>query len=542
MRSFHINTKINHQQHSVVTAAPSWSLNTLIMSAVTALIALIVFVLTFVPFIQWYRKRAKYVNIINKIPGPKALPLVGTSYLFAQVDRRHLFHHLNTIKNMYPIISRAWIGPLAAIELKRAEHIEKILGSGKHHLAKAWTYKFIKLWLGEGLLTSVGDKWQSHRKIITPTFHFSILENFCDTFAEKCEILVSKLAEHADTGNTFNVYPYVTRAALDIIADTAMGLDINAQNDTHNEYVQAVYESAELVVRRMTRPWKQFDCIYQYTEEGKRMKKYVNTLHTFTRDVIRERREIRKKISTESPPTLERLDSFNAGKKKRQAFLDLLLDTSGGHSFTDEELREEVDTFMFAGHDTTTTAISWVLFLLGTHPNIQEDVFAELDTIFEGNDRAATIHDLNEMKLLERVIKETLRIYPSVPLIGRTSSEDVQVDQYTIPSGTTIMIEIYHLHRDERYFPDPERFDPDRFLPENMVDRHSYAYLPFSAGARNCIGQKFGQLEMKAMVSAIVRQYRVKVDKKRADLDVIFELILRPIDGIPILLEKRTKK
>lgn len=495
------------------------------MITVTALV-LIAVILLLRPLIKWYLKRLKFVQLIDAIPGPKAWPLIGTTYQYVGVERKHFHQHMVSIKKPYPSISRSWIGPFAVVELKRAEHIEAILNSSKEHLQKAWTYKFVRKWLNQGLLTSDGDKWHRRRKIITPTFHFSILEQFCVIFAEKSQILVGKLARLADTGDPFDVCPFVTRAALDIITEAAMGTRIMAQNESDNEYVASVYKISELITRRMARPWLHPDIVYRRTADGKQMEKCLETLFGFTLNVIQQRKNIRKQTVN--------IDKGN--QKKRLAFLDLLLEHSD--ELNDEDIREEVDTFMFEGHDTTTSAMTWTLFLLGHHADIQEDLYKEMDSIFHGSDRAATIHDFNEMHLLDRVIKESLRLYPAVPLIGRTLTADVEIDGYTVPAGCTILIEIYSLHRDERYFPVPETFNPDRFLPEHST-RPAFAYIPFSAGARNCIGQKFAIFEEKSILSSIIRNYRFRSVHNRDDISQIFEMVSRSLNGIWLNLEKR---
>lgn len=138
---------------------------------------------------------------------------------------------------------------------------------------------------------------------------------------------------------------------------------------------------------------------------------------------------------------------------------------------------------MFEGHDTTSAAISWTLFLIGSDPVIQQRVVDELDMIMDGDrTRSPTMKELNDMKYLECCIKEALRLYPSVPLIARHIREDVKIDNYTIPVGTTAMIVTYMLHRNPEIYHKPEQFNPDRFLPENCRGRHPYAYIPFSAG------------------------------------------------------------
>ncbi|KAK7861805.1 hypothetical protein R5R35_000573 [Gryllus longicercus] len=414
-----------------------------------------------------------------------------------------------------------------------AEHVEAIFRSSVN-IDKAFTYKFLEPWLGKGLLTSSGKKWHSHRKLITPTFHFKILEAFQEVFAEKSSILVQKLEKEVGNTEGFDVYPYITLCALDIICETAMGTEINAQEDSHSPYVSAIYRASELTLGRMLRPWLHSDFIYSLTRDGKKYKQCLNTLHSFTSKVINERKlSLMKKHYIEEEPDV-------LGKKRRKAFLDLLLEASEeGGRLTDEEIREEVDTFMFEGHDTTSASLCWTLFLLGNYPQIQERVFEEQSEIFNGSDRLPTTQDVAEMKYLERVIKESLRLYPSVPFIGRALTEEVQVGEYLLPADTHVNIQIYHVNRDPKYFPNPDEFNPDNFLPEKVQGRHPYAYVPFSAGSRNCIGQKFALLEEKTVLSAVIRRFRVRALDRPADITLVAELVLRPLNGIRLVLERR---
>lgn len=217
---------------------------------------------------------------------------------------------------------------------------------------------------------------------------------------------------------------------------------------------------------------------------------------------------------------------------------------------------------MFEGHDTTSAAVSWCLFLLGSNPAIQERAIQEVDRILGGDrTRAPTMKELAEMKYIECCIKEALRLYPSVPLIARHLKEDVQIgngghcyscrsaeftnrfvyfsDEYLVPAGTTAMIVTYMLHRNPDVFKNPERYDPDRFLPENCVGRHPYSYIPFSAGPRNCIGQKFAILEEKVIISSVLRKYRIEAVDRLEDLTLLGELILRPKDGLAVKITLR---
>lgn len=447
----------------------------LIIIMIVYLILSIVFLLSFVPVLQWYKRRAKLIEIIEKIPGKKAYPLIGTTYEFFGIGRKEISNVIDENSKKYPYINRIWVGPTPDVLIRKAEYVEKVISSSKH-MEKSRIYDFIKIWLGDGLLISTGKKWLKHRKIITPTFHFSILESFCEIFNEKSMVLVEKLNEKAGTNEAFNIQSFITNGALDIINEAAMGISIDAQRQQKNEYVSSIYEISELILHRFIRPYLHPEFIFKRTQVGKRFYHCLKVLHSFTKDAI----ENRKKTRHENKRN-------NAVVPKRKAFLDLLLDANENENLlTDQEICEEVDTFMFEGHDTTAAGISWTLYILGCYPDVQEKVFEEMNMIFDGTDRAATLADLNEMKYLERVIKESMRIFPPVPILGRILSEDVQLDQYFIPKGTAVTIQVYYLHRDPRFFPEPEKFDEDRFLPENMEGRNPFAYIPFSAGPRNC--------------------------------------------------------
>lgn len=306
------------------------------------MIALIVSVLivlySIIPLVKWYKKRAAVAEVIDKIPGIKAYPLIGTLYMIFGVERKDIFKTFHGVLTKYPYILRSWMGPRPEVNLRKAEYVEKIIGASKH-MQKPLGYEYLKNWLGEGLLTSHGEHWHKHRKIITPTFHFSILESFCDIFAEKSKILVERLSKHADTGKTINIHQFVTRAALDIISESAMGIQLDCQTDQKNEYVDSVYEISELILHRIMRPYLSPDFIYRNTTNGKKFQKCLDILHKTTNEVIVNRKAVREENKRNG-----------VTPKKRPAFLDLLLDANEQKNLlSDKDIREEVDTFMFEG-------------------------------------------------------------------------------------------------------------------------------------------------------------------------------------------------
>lgn len=425
---------------------------------------------------------------------------------------------------------KIWIGTIPFVVLYSPETVEKILNNNIH-MDKAYAYNFLHPWLGTGLLTSTGTKWRQRRKMLTPTFHFTILADFLEVMNEQAEILVEKLEKQAGKG-PFNCFSHVTLCALDIICETAMGKKIYAQSNSDSEYVTCVYKMSDIVSRRQRQPWYWPDLVYYYFGEGKEHDRTLKVLHSFTSKVINQRAESISNMES---------DSETDGKKRR-AFLDMLLKTTDdkGNSMSHQDIQEEVDTFMFEGHDTTAAAMNWALHLLGSHPEVQHKVHQELQEVLGSSERPINTEDLKKLKYLECVIKEALRLYPSVPFFARTICQDCQINGFKVPKGSNVIIITYALHRDPRYFPEPEEFRPERFLPENSVGRPVYAYVPFSAGLRNCIGQRFALMEEKVVLASILRNFTVEACQKREDLQPVGELILRPEQGIWVKLEKRT--
>lgn len=226
---------------------------------------------------------------------------------------------------------------------------------------------------------------------------------------------------------------------------------------------------------------------------------------------------------------------------KRKCLLDYMLVISQNNQvFTDDDIVNEACTFMLAGQDSVGAATAFCLFMLAKHSDYQQKCLDELYEIFEDDDRPPTIKDIREMRYLEQCIKETLRLFPSVPLVARKVTEDVRLAKCLIPSGSSILIFPYATHRLQSIYPDPERFDPDRFAPEQCEKRHPYAFIPFSAGPRNCIGHKFAYIEMKTVISGILRQFELVPVDGKLTVNPIFRLTIRAAGGLYVHFRPRT--
>ena len=315
-----------------------------------------------------------------------------------------------------------------------------------------------------------------------------------------------------------------------------MGSKLNFKTQEDNDYKQAVYDVGKILLYRLVHPWFVLKFFNFFSPWYLQERKLTNILHDFTKQVIKEREE---NFDHDALPQ-EQHDVYLG--KRRMAMLDLLLSAKHKDGIIDNEgIQEEVDTFMFEGHDTTAAALSFALMLLACHKESQNLILQEMAEVLGDLHKKPSQNDLQSMRYLERCLKESLRLYPSVFFIARALGEDMKTfSGYLLPKDTIVIMHIYDIHHNPDIYPDPEKFDPDRFLPENSQNRHPYAYLPFSAGARNCIGQKFAILELKAAVCAILANFVLEPVDTPETITLIADIILRTKEPIKIKLIPRS--
>lgn len=292
-----------------------------------------------------------------------------------------------------------------------------------------------------------------------------------------------------------------------------------------------------ILCSRMMNFWLRSEFIFSLTKAKRRHDYCLKVLHTFTREIVEKRRETI--LSDDGAGDVSYLDDDDVGIKRKLALLDVLLKaTVDGKPLTNMEIAEEVDTFMFEGHDTVTSAISFCLYLLSQHPRAQRKVYEEVTQIV-GNDLETdpTYNQLQEMKYVEHCVKETLRLYPSVPVYGRNIDEDLDLDGKIVPAGSNVNVMVYNLNMDPKYFKDPEAFIPERFSEMNEKNENPFVYVPFSAGPRNCIGQKFAMLELKSTVCNVIRNFELIPGSIKPTL--LMQLTLKSSNGIHVGFKRR---
>ncbi|EAT45358.2 AAEL003399-PA [Aedes aegypti] len=479
---------------------------------------------------SFLQKRNKLLKIANHFGGPKPLPVIGNLLEFNTDIPVHLNHTYGPNLFVWGFLNEN------VLFLGDTKLVEKVLLAKQTQ--KSLLYSYLTCWLRTGLLLASGEKWFQRRKIITPTFHFKVLEQFVTVFNREAQTMVDVMRKHVG-GKEFDVYSYVTLMALDSVCETSMGTSVNAQKDPDNRYVRNVKRMSVLFLLRVIHPLATHPELYSLIHPNAyEQRKIVRELHEFTDNVIATRR---KQLKSGQMLDINR-NVEDRYSKQKMTFLDLLLNVNiDGKPLTDLDIREEVDTFMFEGHDTTTSGISFTIYQLALNPHVQDKIYEEIVAILGKNHKTVelTYQSLQEFKYLEMAIKEGLRLFPSVPFIGRNLVEDLEFDDITLPAGQDILIPIYMIHRNPEIYPDPERYDPERFSDGTESKRGPYDYIPFSAGTRNCIGQRFAMLEMKAALIKLIGNYRILPGESLKKLRIMTDLVVRPEKGVPIRLEER---
>ncbi|XP_050528841.1 cytochrome P450 4g15-like [Daktulosphaira vitifoliae] len=527
-------------------------------------------------YIYFRMSRKQLYQLASRIQGPEGLPFIGSAIEFLR-DPHNIFNKIYGMSFEFnpkePV--KMWIGPRLIVFLTEPEDVEVILSSNVY-IDKSPEYRLFEPWLGNGLLISTGDKWRAHRKLIAPTFHLNVLKSFITLFNVNSRDTVNKLKKLGK--REFDVHDYMSECTVEILLETAMGVNKKTQKHSGFEYASAVMKMCDILHLRHTRLWMKPDFLFNFTKYAKEQVGLLDIIHSLTNNVLAKKKEdyLKRKnlekagipelssaveesenVSTSTVEEVPYGNSFGQsaglkddldveddgiGEKKRVAFLDLLIECAeNGVVLSDEEVREQVDTIMFEGHDTTAAGSSFFLCLMGEHKDVQEKVVEELYSIFGDSDRPVTFQDTLQMKYLERCIMETLRMYPPVPIISRQLKENVKLGSkdITLPAGASIVIGTFKAHRNPEIFPNPDIFNPDNFLPEKSASRHYYAYVPFSAGPRSCVGRKYAMLKLKIILSTILRNFKVHSTIPQDKWKLQADIILKRADGFKITLEPR---
>ncbi|XP_072940869.1 cytochrome P450 4C1-like [Epargyreus clarus] len=503
-----------------------------------------IFYLLLAVFALWiivfrFRRRRLY-RLASLIPGPKELPIIGIAHTVRgnTEDIMRSMQRFAYESMQHNGIIRFWLGHIFYVMLVNPVDLEVVF---KTCLEKDDAYRYIRKLTGNGSAFAPVSIWRQRRKINIAALSPKIVESFIDVFSMQSEIMTKILMDRVGNGQ-FPIWPYLNRYALDSVGETTMGVNINSQGSLNAPFLEAVNCLLNVIAERMFHLWLQPEWMFRLFPQYALYSKSKEFVYDYMDKVLKNKREElrnRKKCETDAVQSCDLKDYQN------KSLLDHLISVSGGDKgYSDLELREEIFVMVVAGTDTSAVCMGYTLLLLGKYPLIQDKVYEELREVFGDSERPLVKEDLGKLKYLERVIKESLRLFPSVPFITRTILVDTKLPSGRIlPAGSGAILSIWGAHRDPKYWgPDAEAFDPDRFLPERFKLQHACSYIPFSNMPRNCIGYRYAMLSIKTALSSILRRYRVVAAPEPSAaprIRVKMDIMMKAVDDYTLALEMR---
>ena len=459
-------------------------------------------------------------------PGPIGDPVFGNGRQYADDP----FSFMRACADSYGDVVRFDLGPRETYLLTNPADVERVLVSDADRYRKPqFGDDAMDTLLGNGLLMSEGETWQRQRKLANPSFHNRRIGALAGTMVDHTE---SQLADWSD-GDVVDIQLEVARLTVKIIVSAMFGADIT------DEEVKTVQEKLEPLGARFEPDPRRF-LIPNWvpTRENREFDAAVDTLESVIDGIVERRR------GTERDPTVDPAGSEGvavrgpAGDGDGDLPMDLLsvlLRARDRGEQTAENLRDEMVTMLLAGHDTTALALTYTFYLLSNHPEARQRVAAEAAEATAGGSLAAG--DVREMEFTERVLNESMRLYPPVYTLFREPKLDVKVGGYRIPEGSALMLSQWVVHRSPRWYDDPEAFDPSRWKPKRRSQRPRFAYFPFGGGPRHCIGKAFSLLEAKLILAKVCSQY--ELDYEGPELSLRGSLTMHPDHPVPMRIRER---
>ncbi|XP_063914438.1 cytochrome P450 4C1-like [Zophobas morio] len=457
-----------------------------------------------------------------KIPGPFSVPLVGSTYLLSATKDSFFEVVYRNLDSYRPVI-KTWIGSELYITTTRPADVEKIL---VNCLNKSPFYENFNDVMKDTLLTSKVSIWKDHRKMINPSFNLKILSSFHDIFVKYSREIVKYLLDVGGTEQT-DFLSVIWEKTFDVALVSLTNVN-PCELKERRRAISIAVRFEEILMQRLHTFWLLTDFSWKLSNLHKEHKVVCQTAHEIGENIIAE--------EYKSYESEDRNDDTIESKR----FLRNLTKLNRTNQITREEILEETNFMLMAASETASITINTILTILGIYSDIQERVYQELASVLPNIENSPTQEELNRLDYLERVVKEILRLVPTIPFIMRYADEDIKCDPYVFPAGSNLVIPLVLLHRDPEVWPEPEKFDPDRFLPDEVGKRHRCSYIPFSFGVRNCIGLKFGMMVVKVMVATILRNFKVRTVDMKSWKDIQWDyMVMLKTKNSRLRFEKR---
>jgi cytochrome P450 len=443
-------------------------------------------------------------------PGPRGDRLLG-SYREIQRNGQVRFYLDNW--RMYGDVVRFRIGPVVMHFIAHPDAVEHVLVRNQQNYRKGLGYEKTKVMLGQGLLTNEGAPWQRQRRLMQPPFTARAVSQFGPAMTGATDAMLRRWESVGERQDGLDINEEMLGLTLAMIATTMLSLDIEAVGaEMRKAYAEACAFVNQRLASIVDLP------LWVPTPANRRFNRAIRTLDRVIAAIVAERR----------------------GRPSAQAdLLDRLLaarDETTGAGMSERQIRDELITIFFAGHETSAQTLSWLWYLLARHPQVEQRLHAELAQVLGG--RSPAVADLQRLEYTRMVVMETMRLYPAVWTFPRQAIGDDTIAGYHIPAGSLMFPAPYLTHRHPALWDNPEDFDPERFTPARSAARHDFAYYPFGGGKRTCIGSNFAMQQIQLVAATVAQQYRLRLVPGQA-IEPRSAITLHPAPWLRMLLEPR---
>ena len=448
-------------------------------------------------------------TVHRRPPGPRGVPLLG----MLPALRRNPTRVFIDAAERFGDVAHLKIGPQNAYLITRPEHIRHVLQDNARNYHKSPLYDKLKVSVGHGLLTSEDTYWLRQRRMAQPAFHRERIAGLAAGMAEAARETAGRWETAARQGQSFDIADEMMRLTQTIVLRTLLGADLGP-------LAGEVDEAWTLVNQHIGESFWSLGLTERWpTPANRRFRRALAVLDRAVFHIIDQRRR--------------------AGRESDDLLSMLLFarDEETGEAMTDRQLRDEVMTFLLAGHETTSLALAWTWYLLSQHPPARRRLEDELDAVLGG--RPPVYSDLVQLPYARMVIEEALRLYPPAWGFSRQAVAADEIGGYHVPRGWLVFVIPFVMHRLHAYWDDPDRFDPERFTPERNIARPKFVYLPFGAGPCQCIGNQFAMIEAHLVLATLAQRYRLEL-VPGPPVEPWPLITLRPRHGLRMLVEPRS--
>jgi len=464
---------------------------------------------------------------MSRAPGPSGFDMIRV----LMGRRAGPVGMLRDLRERYGDVVRIPVGATPYFIVSSIEGAKHVLIDNARNYSKGPAYALLASFLGEGLITSDGDHWRRHRRMVQPALQRDRMPLFVSVMAEEAAVLAARLAKDGELNATVDVFPAMLDVALRVIARAMLGSAVVGRENEIHHALTFILSHIERVSVSGAR-------VLELLPGGKRLRGLRRVLLDLP---TRRNREFRKSIQVLDDLIYGvirmRRASNSSGQRDLVALLIATRDENGV-AMNDKEVRDEVMTMFLAGHETVATGLAWALHLLSRNPKVADAIAAEGDAAL--GSRAATADDLASLSLAERVFEEAMRLHPPVWRISRLSLGPDTIGGFDVPAESIVVVAPVLIHRDRALWERPDDFEPSRFEVAASAGRSRLAFMPFGAGQRMCIGASFAMAEAQVVLTSVCRA--VRFAPTLAD-DPAYEpsVTLRPRGGVPLRLSLRSK-